>query len=169
MIDLSSLEHFTYSSFMRTLRQNASKDEVMDFLKIYNDQFNQACKEKLQKPDIIALQKSIVKFNKSKKIKLPSFVKNAALSELGDPEIVGQYLSDIIRFTIKRIKPESRPKAILKLRSKIYNLNEYELANKKLPASASMGQAITFVKHVLFNHDVTYVRKVLNSITKNLQ
>jgi hypothetical protein len=41
---------------------------------------------------------------------------------------------------------------------------ETEIASKQLPESAALGQAITFVKHVLFNHDAKYVREVLNSL-----
>ena len=95
-------------------------------------------------------------------------VKNAATSELGDPKLVGKYLADIIRFTLTRISPERRPQSIENLKQKIYNLNEQAIAIKTLPPSSALGQSITFVKHVLFNHDARYIREVLNNIVRNL-
>ncbi len=154
---------------MRKLRQKASKEQVKTFLKLYKLQFDKAVKNKLQKPEKVALQNALIKFNKSHKIKInKKFVKNAAISELGDPALVGKYLSDIIRFTLNRISPEKRASAIQSLKHKLYSLNENELANKNMPASSSMGQSITFVKSILFNHDPIYIRNVLNNLVRSL-
>lgn len=169
-IDLTKAVDFSYSAIMRELRQNASKEQVMMFLKLFKANFDNAVKEKLQKPERVALQNAMVKFDKLYKVKLDKkLIKNAAVSELGDAAAVGKYLSDIIKFTISRISPEKRPNAIKNLRTKFYNMNENEIALKSLPPSSSIGQAITFVKHVLFNHDVRYIREVLNNIVRNLQ
>jgi hypothetical protein len=95
-------------------------------------------------------------------------VKNAAVTELGDPRLVGKYLADIIRFTLTRITPEKRPNALNSLKRKIYSFNEIEISNKNLPPSSAIGQSLTFVKHVLFNHNARYIREVLNNIVRNL-
>jgi hypothetical protein len=168
-IDLTNIDDFSYSAIMRELRQKASKEQVLVFLKLYKNQFDKAVKNKLQKPEKVALQNSIIKFHKINKLKMQKkFLKNAAVAELGDPVLVGKYLADIIRFTLNRISAERRPGSIESLKQKIYNLNENEISNKNMPASSAMGQSITFVKHVLFNHDPHYIREVINNLVRNL-
>jgi hypothetical protein len=169
-IDLTKAVDFSYSAIMRELRQNASKEQVMMFLKLFKVNFDKAVKEKMQKPEKVGLQNAIVKFDKLYKIKLDKkLIKNAAVSELGDAAAVGKYLSDIVKFTLSRIAPDKRAAAMDNLRKKLYHLNENEIAMKQLPPSSSLGQSITFVKHVLFNQDSRYVREVLNNIVRNLQ
>jgi hypothetical protein len=169
IIDLTGASDFSYSAIMREMRQEASKEQVREFLKLFKNYFDRAVKKKLQKPDKVALQNALIKFDKKHKIKVKKkLVKNAAVSELGDPVLVGKYLADIIRFSLNRISPEKRPNALNSLRQKIYVLNENELANKNLPATSALGQSITFIKHILFNHDAHYIREVLNNITRNL-
>ena len=169
-VDLTGIDDFSFSAIMRKLRKNASPEQVRQFLSLYKKEFDRAVKEGLQKSESVALQNAVVQFSKEHDIKLDKkVVKNASVSELGDPRLVGKYLADIIRFTLNRINRENRPKAIRSLREKIYQLNERELAIKDLPPSSAIGQSITFVKHVLFNHDPRYIREVLNNITRNLQ
>ena len=169
VIDLTGAAEFTYSSIMRELRQKCSKEQVMDFLKIFKKIFDNSVKNKLQKPEKIALQDGLIKFNKLYKIKVNrKLIKSAAVSELGDPRLVGKYLSDIIRFTLTKINPEKRQHAIDGLKRKIYNLNENEISMKNLPASSALGQSITFVKTILFNHNPIYIRQVLNNLVRNL-
>lgn len=168
IIDLSDVDDWSYSAIIRKLKQIASDEEVNCFLKIYKNNFDKAVKKEIHNPDRIALQNAILAFSKQFKIKLPKVVKNAAITELGDPVIVGKYLSDIVKFILTRISPEKRPHTIQNLRKKIYYLNERELSDKKMPASSSIGQSITFIKTVLFNHDANYIRQVLNSVVQNL-
>lgn len=169
-LDLTNIDDFSFSAIMRNLRKNATPEQVRQFLSLYKKEFDRAVKEGLQKSESVALQNAVVSFSKQHDIKLnKEVVKNAAVSELGDPRLVGKYLADIMRFTLNRIAPERRPNAINSLREKIYQLNERELAIKNLPPSSAIGQSITFVKHVLFNHDPIYIREVLNNITRNLQ
>lgn len=169
IIDLTGAEEFTYSAIMRKLRKEASNEQVLVFLKIFKQQFDLAIKKKLQKPDKVALQNAMVKFNKIHKVKLDKdLVKNAAVSELGTPEQIGKYLSDIVKFTIARMPLEKRPVALNKVKQKFYAMHENEIASKNLPDSSAIGQSITFVKHVLFNHDPHYIRDVLQSLVRNL-
>ena len=169
VIDLTGAVDFSYSANMREMRQNADKEQVHLFLTLFKKEFDKAVKAKLQKPEKVALQNSLVKFNKKHKVKCKKkLVKNAAVSELGDAAMVGKYLADIVKFTINRIPLEHRANAIQKLREKFYSFNADEIAQKKLPPTSGIGQSITFVKHVLFNHDATYVREVLNNIVSNL-
>jgi len=169
IIDLTKAADFSYSAIMRELRQHASKEQVREFLVLFKKEFDKAVKLKLQKPEKVALQNSVVKFGKKNKLKVnKKIIKNAAVSELGDPMLVGKYLADIVRFTLNRIPSDKRQNAIDKLRQKFYTFNANELAKKNLPPTSAIGQSITFVKHVLFNQDATYVREVLNNIVRHL-
>jgi hypothetical protein len=169
VIDLMDADDFSYSAIMRKMRERASKDQVKEFLQLFKVQFDKAVKNKLQKPEKVALQNALIKFNKTHPVKVKKkLVKNAAVSELGDPILVGRYLADIVRFTLNRLPPDKRTNAIESLRRKFYAFNVNEIANKNLPPTSAIGQSITFVKHVLFNHDAQYVREVLNNLVRNL-
>lgn len=169
VIDLTKAVDFSYSAIMRELRQKASKEQVREYLKLYKKYFDKAVKNKLQKPEKVALQNSLTRFSKLHKIKVKGkLIKNAAISELGDPVLVGKYLADIVRFTINKIEPDKRSQTIERLRQKFYTFNADEIAAKEMPSTSAIGQSITFVKHVLFNHDPIYIREVLNNLVRNL-
>lgn len=169
VIDLTGATDFSYSAIMREMRQEADKEQVKLFLTLFKKEFDNAVKQKLQKPEKVALQNSLVKFNKRHKIKCKKkLVKNAAVSELGDPSQVGKYLADIVRFTINKIPLERRAKALESLRKKFYSFNADEISQKVLPPTAAIGQSITFVKHVLINQNPSYIREVLNNLAGHL-
>jgi len=168
-IDLTKINDFSFSAIMREMRQHASKEQVHLFLTIFKKEFDKAVRAKLQKPERVALQNSIIKFNKKHPVKLKKkLVKNAAIAELGDPVLVGKYLADIIRFILNKIPLEKRHKALESLRRKFYSLNADEISQKKLPPTSAIGQSITLVKHVLFNQNSDYIREVLKNIVSNL-
>lgn len=169
VIDLTGAIDFSYSAIMREMRQKADKDQLRLFLTLFKKEFDNAVKKKLQKPEKIALQNSLVKFNKQHKVKCTKkLVKNATVSELGEAALVGQYLANIVRFTLNRLPPDKRVKAVDSLRRKFYSFNAQEISQKNLPPTSSIGQSITFVKHVLFNQDPLYIREVLNHLVSNL-
>ena len=169
IIDLTDIDEFAYSAVMRKIRQKATPEQVKVFLQLFKQQFDRAVKGKVHRPERIALQNTLIKFNKLHKIKLDKkMVKLAAIAELGNSEQVGKYLSDIVRFTLQRIPAEKRQSAIDNLKNKFSAMNESEIASKQLPESSALGQAIVFVKHVLFNHDPKYIREVLNSLARSL-
>lgn len=169
VIDLTGAPEFSYSAISREMRKKSTKEQFMDFLKLYKNCFDKAIKNKLQKPEKVALQNSLTKFNKIHKIKVKGkLIKNAAVTELGDPELVGKYLSDIVKFTLTKMPIEKRQIAQDKLKDKFLHLNESDISSKNLPMYASMGQCILFVKTILFNHNPTYIRSVLNNLVKNL-
>ena len=169
VIDLTDADDFSYSAIMRMMRKKADKDQVRQFLTFFKNEFDKALKKNLQKPEKIALQNSLIKFNKLHKLKVKKkLVKSAAVSELGNPIMVGKYLADIVKFTLMRLPPERRPKAMDSLRNKFYTMNITDISQKDLPPTAAIGQSITFVKTVLFNHDPHYIRQVINNLVKNL-
>lgn len=169
IIDLTKATDFSYSAIMREMRKNAPKEQVRLFLEMFKKEFDKAVKAKIQKPEKVALQNSLVKFNKKHKVKCKKkLVKNAAVSELGDANMVGKYLADIVKFIVSRIPLEKRQKSLDSLRKKFYTFNADEIALKDLPPTSGIGQSITFVKHVLFNQNPHYIRAVLNSLVGNL-
>ena len=168
-IDLTDADEFSYSAIMRKLRQRAEPEQVEEFLKLFKLQFDKAVKAKMNKPEKIALQNTVLKFHKLYPIKLDkSMVKCAAVAELGNADQVGKYLSDIVKFILGRLPLEKRPHAAQILKQKFAVMSENEIAGKNMPNAAIYGQAITFVKHVLFNQDANYIRDVLNSLSRNL-
>ena len=168
VLDLTDIDDYSYSAIVRKLNKKAPK-LTLSFLKIYKSFFDRAVKDGLQKPEKIALQKTLVRFNKIKKIKLDKdMIKNAAVSELGEAAVVGKYIANIVSFILNRIPIEKRPQAIYNLRNKIYSINETDLSNKNMPAMASIGQCLTFIKHILFNQNPIYIREVINNIVKSL-
>jgi len=169
VIDLTGATDFSYSAIMREMRQEADKEQVRLFLTMFKKEFDNAVKQKLQKPEKVALQNSLIRFNKRHKVKCKKkLIKNAAVSELGDPTLVGRYLADIVRFTINKIPLERRAKALESLRKKFYAFNADEISQKVLPPTAAIGQSITFVKHVLINQNPSYIREVLNNLAGHL-
>lgn len=170
VIDLTGASDFSYSALMREMRQKASKEQVKEFLVLFKKEFDKAVKSRLQKPEKVALQNCVVKFNKKHKVKVnKKLVKNASISELGDAVMVGKYLADIVSFTLNRLPPDKRAHAVDSLRKKFYTMNAESIAQKDLPPTSSIGQSITFVKHVLFNHDPQYIRDVLNNLSSNIR
>jgi len=88
--------------------------------------------------------------------------------DMGRPEKAGKGIADIVLFLLRRIDPAKRPRAVAKLKYKILNLDEKEIASKKTPEHASMGQAITFIKTILIGHSPQYIRSILTNIYRNL-
>lgn len=157
-------EEITYSSLLRTLNKKYPREIVKKFKEIYKSHFDQALIEKDPKPEDIALS-ALLEFINELDNKL---TKAASVSEMGDPIFAGKYISEIIKFITRRISPERRSKSLENLKKKIYLLNEYELAGKKMPASSSLGQAITLTKTLLMTKSPQYIRAVLNSIVRFL-
>lgn len=169
VIDLTDAEELSYSAVMRKLRKAASESQVLTFIKIFKKECDLAFKNKLNKPEKVALQNTIVKFNKIHKIKFKEeILKNASIAELGSPEQIGKYLSNIVRFTISKMPSEKRDSAISKLKQKFNSMDVSDISSKNMPSSAAIGSAITFVKHVLFNHDSEFIKKVLSSLISSL-
>lgn len=88
--------------------------------------------------------------------------------ELGDPNVAGKSLANIVLFLLRRIPPHQRPNAIRKMILKFKLMSADEIAGKNMKPFSSMGQSITFIKTILAGHDKFYVRRVLDSIVRNL-
>jgi hypothetical protein len=77
-------------------------------------------------------------------------------------------MANTIKFMLMKIKPESRQKVINNIKRKMYLVNYVELSNKHMPATSSIGQAITFVKTLLMGQHHNDIREILTSIIENL-
>ena len=161
----SKEEKDTYSSIMRDLVKNYEDSVVKEFQKSFKEEFDKALLNGEEEPEEFAMSKaiSVVAFHEIKRVE-----KFAAAIEMGSPENAGQYLAELIRFLLRRISPPKRQGSIDNLKKKIFYINEYEIARKKMPASASMGQSIMLLKIILLEHSPSYIRSVLNSIVRNL-
>lgn len=156
----------SYSSIMRELRKSQDEDAINKFQTEFKKNFDEALLNNSKEPENDALDQSLLAIDKkaSKKV----FQKAASAIDLGDPVYAGEYLANLIKFLLRRISPSKRQHALELMKSKIFYINEYEIASKKVPASAAYGQAITLLKHLLIEHHPQYVRDVLNNIVKHL-
>jgi hypothetical protein len=160
----------TYSSTLRDLRKN-HPEQVEPFMIFFKEAFVKAVESNLENLEEAALleahQKTKLEIKSSEETR--HFLKIAADSlELGEPETTGKNIATVVKFLIKKISPEKRSKSLANLREKIWYLNEYDMAAKKTPSSASLGQSITFIKTVLNGNASNYIRSVLNFIVRNL-
>jgi len=148
----------TYSSIVRELFKNHDINTLEKFKEKYKEEFDKAYLNNEEHPEDIALDECL------KILK----IKTASAIEMGNPEYAGKYLADLIKFITSRISPENRQKSLNNLKRKIYYLNEYEIANKKMPVSSSLGQSITLLKNILLEQHPQYIRQVLNNVVKFL-
>lgn len=160
----ASDEDVTYSSLIRQIDSKFPKEILTQFKKIFKDAFDGALLEGKENPEKIALNEAISFVDGLE----DNMAKVASAIEMGDPNYAGKYIAEIITFLMRRISIDRREKSINGLKKKIYMLNEHDIANKKIPASASLGQAISLTKNILMMHSPAYVRTVLNSIVRNL-
>lgn len=163
---LNSTPTTNYSETMRWLNKNAP-ESVESFMKTFKIAFDEAVEKDLEDPANAAMLQALQ--TKASKTDERIFKLAQNIIHMGSPEIAGKGLADIVSFIMKRVPGAQRSKAIASLRQKILDLNEKNIAVKKVPETASFGQAITFIKTVLNGHDPAYIRKVLTSISANLQ
>jgi hypothetical protein len=70
-----------------------------------------------------------------------------------NPNEVGKTLANIIKVVLARV-PQDRTRVYNIMKEKIHNLNVAEIANTKMPGTATYGQAITLIKTLLNFCDV---------------
>lgn len=69
-IDLSKLDEFSYSAIMRELRKKATKQQVVEFMKIFKSFFDKALISKKENPAEEALPKAFMQFKRSNPIRV---------------------------------------------------------------------------------------------------
>lgn len=166
IIDLSHIDELSYSCVVRELRKICNEDVVMEFLQHFKAAFDVLL---LATDDNIyenSMKYAMALFSTKHVVKLP--IKKEAQIFSSDPKKVGQYLAHIVKFLLRRIPEKNRSKAANKLKNKFKSLDINLLSAKNIPAYSSMGQAITFVKNVLFNNGPGYIEKAINSLILSL-
>lgn len=167
-------ENDTYTSILRQLNKDHDPAVVREFRQIFKNTFDDALLQGKDDPEGLAFDAAMKFFNTlnddviKKNFYVEKFLHKYAGNELGNPQDVGSYLANLIKFIMRKISSQNRSKSIHNLKNKIYMLNEFELASKKMPPAASIGQSLVIIKHLMFGKDPLYVRQVLNSITANL-
>jgi hypothetical protein len=168
-LDLTKIEDFSYSAIMRKINQQLEKKDCLKFSKIYKKLFDQYLLDEEKDIEEKSLSETLKQFNEEYDIKFNKKInKEAAAKPLGDAAAVAKYLANIIQFTLRKISDERRPESLIKVKNKISRLNIAEIASKNMPASSSMGQSITFIKHTLFGQDPQYVKTVIDYILRYL-
>jgi hypothetical protein len=163
---------FSYSKIMRDLNKN-HKDKVKPFMKKFKEVFDRACDSNIKNPEGAALIAAMYCVNytiKKSEVAIPDRLLkiSASVIEMGEPRSAGKAIADIVKFLTSRISIENRQKSLQGLKQKISQLNEFEISQKKTPASASLGQSITFIKTILNGHEPLYIREVLDGIVESL-
>lgn len=163
----------TYSSIMRDLRLNYDDETRLQFMKSFKEAFDQAFIDGQEDPSQSALLEAIQKIDYQPSGKtsqtMSRMVKMAqSVIQMGDPVEAGKGIAAIMRFLLTRISLASRPNAISGLRDKIHKLDPHQISSKKLPASASIGQSLTFLKTILMGHDPMYIKRVLEEVSRSL-
>ncbi len=158
----------SYSAIMRDLNKN-NKDDIERFRSIFKKTFDEANIEGLENADKIALMAAIkgIDYNPNKKeaeIQNRMFKLANVMTDIGDPDTAGKGIASIVKFLLKKIKPENRQVITNKMRDRIWNLNELDMASKKSPVSASIGNSISMVKNILNGRDPKYIRETLRYI-----
>lgn len=167
IIDLSSLE-LTYSNIMRELINSHDENVINLFSKTYKKFFDIGYIDGEKNIIEFAINNALNELNSTYDIEYPKIKFANYTNESDNVKNVGKYMADIIKFMTGKIGKDTREGALNRLRTKIYNMNAIEIGNKQMPVSASLGQAITFVKTVLFGKHPEYVRTVLTEIARNL-
>jgi transcription termination factor NusB len=89
-------------------------------------------------------------------------------TNLNDYKLAAVSIAKVIGFILSKVPYDKKPNAIAKLREKIMQLNVIEMANKKTPQTASIGQSITFIKTILNGRDPSYIQSILYELLRIL-
>ncbi len=175
---ISPRPDLSYSYIMRQLRQAGDPDRVREFQIAFKKAFDEAYLENIENLDDVALLQAIQecklqpseidKTAEEKEVESELTKVAQVAADLGDPAFAGRAIAEIIKFLMRKIPYEQRPSRVIAMRPKILGMDEYEMASKKSPATASMGQSITLIKTLLNGKDPAYIRKTLENIVGNL-
>jgi hypothetical protein len=90
-------------------------------------------------------------------------------AQVGTPaKRTAQSLFKIIQFLFYRVPYKDKKQFFSRVRGKIMRIPPTEVGMKKLPPSASIGQAVSLSKNLLSGLNVTFVDEVLKELVKLL-
>lgn len=105
--------------------------------------------------------------DKSIDLSLNSFYKSYKKAQVGmhlDPKFVAEKIFEIIKIMLSRMKLESRPKSMQRIREKIRDYNAIELSDKKSPGGAAVGVSLALIKNILIARDTFFIKRVIDEL-----
>ena len=163
-------EERTFSSIMRDLNKN-HPEKVKTFMSEFKKAFDEALEQSLENPDEIALMQAMQAINYSiKEAKIYKVMKKHAESvvEMGNPMVAGKTIANMIKYLVTKIPQKHQDDTLKDIKSRLLNVNVNELANKRIPPSASIGQSIAFIKNMLGGRSSEYISKVIQNTVQHL-
>jgi len=92
----------------------------------------------------------------------------AAAIDFMSPQEAGRDIAAIINYLLKRMPIETLHESKIKVLRKINELSSADMASKKMPATASFGQAISFVKNMLSGRPGDFIESTLKYVKEYL-
>ena len=74
----------------------------------------------------------------------------------------------IMQFMFYRVPEKNKAKFLSRVRGKITKISPAEIANKPLPPTAAIGQAVGLTKNLLFGLNPNFIQEVLSELVKIL-
>jgi hypothetical protein len=101
-------------------------------------------------------------------------MKNSGLRKMADtleqnPVYVADSIVKVVKIMMSMISPEKRSGAIANISEKIFReFNPQEIASKKSPGGAAIGQSLALIKNILNSRDQLFIKIVLDEVRKKI-
>ncbi len=89
-------------------------------------------------------------------------------ANLGPAQRTADSIVKIINFLLFRVPQKDKARYLSRIKGKIIRIPVGEISQKKMPASSSIGQAISLTKQILSGFDPIFVRSVINLVSNNI-
>lgn len=81
-----------------------------------------------------------------------------------DPKYVAEKILEMIKIMLSKMKMESRPKSMMRIKEKIKDYNPLELSQKKSPGGAAVGTSLAMIKNILIARDTYFIKRVIDEL-----
>lgn len=171
--DLSNCkyENPTDPSSVTLVKQNIKAEEcaISSYAKLIDE---------IDDPDIISVLKSILKDELKHKKDLMNIIDNIPISKRNffDPPIskraqdpvqrTAESILKIINFILFRVPQKDKTRYLQRIRGKILRIQPGQVGSKKMPQTASIGQAISLTKNILAGLNPFFIKQVIDELSK---
>lgn len=90
------------------------------------------------------------------------------MGEYITPELMSASLLKIINFILSKVPMDKKNKRKMRIKTKLLELSPQNLSTTELPEAATIGQALTIVKNMLFGKAPSYIDQVRQEIIRKL-
>ena len=90
------------------------------------------------------------------------------MGEYIPPDVMSDSLLKIINFILSKVPYDKQNKRKLRIKTKLLELSPQNLSTTELPEAATIGQALTIVKNMLFGKAPNYIDQVRREIIRKL-